>query len=125
MSRRLKALFFLLPMTVPAHAAETGPDPLARYVALTSVEPNCRRGPAGDEIVVCGRRAADRYRVPLLIRAPGDPKAEGLPAERVRLQHITTPCQDNSIFLVGCGMVGVSVSTGLTSLAPTLRPLAP
>lgn len=127
MSRSAAAFLVAALAALPAAAAE--PDPsdviLNRYAALTAAEPNCRGSRATDEIIVCGRRDADRYRVPLLVPTPGDPRQEGLYDERERLQHITTLCQDNSIFLVGCGMAGVTVSTSLGDRKPRLRPLAP
>ncbi|OYY89305.1 MAG: hypothetical protein B7Y45_12490 [Sphingomonas sp. 28-66-16] len=57
----------------------------------------------------------------------GDPRHEGVEAERQRLQHRTTPCQDRGPFLIGCGSVGVHASTrvggdGITGAR--LRPLA-
>jgi hypothetical protein len=127
MSRSAAAFLLATLAAFPVTGAEpeTSEDILSRYTALTSAEPNCRRGRAADEIIVCGRRDADRYRVPLLVPTPGDPRQEGLYDERERLQHITTLCQDNSIFLVGCGMAGVTVSTSLGDRKPRLRPLAP
>lgn len=53
------------------------PSALEIYRQRTTVEPRCRQA-AGDEIVVCGRREADRYRVPLIERDPGDPRGETL-----------------------------------------------
>lgn len=90
---------------------------------LTSVEPRCRQA-VGDEIVVCGRREADRYRVPLIERDPGDPRGETLMGERERIQNKTTPCQQRGPYLVGCGMVGVSVSTTIGRDGIKYRPLA-
>lgn len=111
-----------------AHAQAVKPlsaeDALAAYARQTATRPDCRRARAGNEISVCGRREADRYRLPLLIKAKGDPRAEDLAAERVRLQNITTPCQDNSVFLVGCGFAGVTVSTRLDGSSVKARPLA-
>lgn len=125
MSRILGGSALLLACQPAPLAAQ--PDPaasLVTYRALTSVEPRCARA-SGEEIMVCGRRQADRWRIPFIAYSVGDPRAEGLPAERVRIQHETTPCQDMGPFLVGCGMVGVTVGTSLDGAPLRLRPLAP
>jgi hypothetical protein len=98
---------------------------LAAYREQTRATIRCD-GASGEEIVVCGRRNADRYRVPLIEYDPGDPKHEGAPAERERLLARTNNCQEKSVFLVGCGMVGVSasVSAGGTRISGE-RPIAP
>lgn len=96
---------------------------LDMHKKLTSVEPRCRQA-AGDEIVVCGRRDADRYRVPLIEREAGDPRGETLMGQRERIQHKTNPCQQRGPYLVGCGMVGVTVSTTIGRDGIKYRPLA-
>lgn len=110
MSRMAIALLMMI-ACVPARAAQslTAADAMIRYQELTRGNPDCRHTQASDEIVVCGRRDADRYRVPLVTPEAGDPRVETVSAERERYQHQTTPCQDRGPFLVGCGMVGVSV----------------
>jgi hypothetical protein len=124
LSRRVALLVFALGSGSPGLASETAFD---TYRRLTTVEPPCNRDPQGSEIVVCARRDADRYRVPLTgIFEPGDPKAETLMGERERLQHITTPCDQRGPFLIDCGMVGVSVSTAIGGGGGIkYRPLAP
>ena len=64
------------------------------------------------DITICGRRAADRFRVPLVVTDPGDRRNEAVPVERERLLHRTNPVQDLSTFLVGGGMAGVSTTVG-------------
>ena len=129
MSRITRALVLLI-LIDPAIAAAEQPNlakHLATYWTATSVEPHCNQA-AGNEIMVCGRRAADRYRVPFIVYEKGDPRAEGFWGERERIQHQTTPCQNLSIFLVGCGAVGVSAKVGFGAgglTTPRLRPLAP
>ena len=84
---------------------------LAGYRAKVAATIRCR-APEGDEIAVCARRDADRYRVPLKVMPdPGDPKHEGVHDERERLQAKRNNCAEKSAFLVGCGHVGVTVST--------------
>jgi hypothetical protein len=119
-------------LLIPLAVAFAGPalatdDPMTTYRKLTTVEPPCNREPQGNEIIVCARRDADRYRLPLSgLFEPGDPKTEGLMGERERLQHITTPCDERGPFLIGCGAVGLSVSTAIGGEGGIkYRPLAP
>ena len=99
---------------------------MGNYQAMTRVEPRCSAPRAGNEIVVCGRRRADRWRVPFILKETGDPTIQNVSAERNGLIATTTPCQDNSVFLVGCGKgVGISVSTAIGGGSGVkLRPLA-
>jgi hypothetical protein len=101
-----------------------GAAPIDTYRALTRAEVVCDR-PNGEEVVVCARRDADRYRVPLVLPTPGDPKAETASEERERLQAKVTPCRSGGPFLIGCGMVGVHMTAGGGRSGPELRPLAP
>ena len=64
------------------------------------------------DVTVCGRRSADRYRVPFIVHEPGDPRYRRVSEERAALLHRTTPLEDKSIFLVGGGMVGGGVTVG-------------
>jgi hypothetical protein len=99
-------------------------DAMARYREQTVAGPRCAVARSDTDITVCGRRNADRYRVPLVIHDAGDPKYQGVPADRERLLARTSNCEEKSIFLVGCGKVSVSVGTkGL--LLGGERPLAP
>jgi hypothetical protein len=99
-------------------------EPMERYLELVSVDPDCKRERKPDEITVCGRRDADRYRVPLLIPQDGDPRNEGVHGERERLQHITNACDAKGPFLIGCGGVGIGVSTNFSGQRVRYRPLA-
>ena len=96
---------------------------LNKYRALTSVEPGCKRGPQGDEVVICARRQADRYRVPLTTSYDGD-KLPDKELARV-LDTAPPPCGEGA-FTVKCGAVGVSATMGAGRPARvSLRPLAP
>ena len=75
------------------------------YHAMTRAVPACA-APVGDDIVVCGQRQADRYRLPLV---EPDPE-QGVPAERARLLAQSDNCREKRLFLVGCGMAGASAS---------------
>jgi hypothetical protein len=90
----------------------SGPTAFERYKQLVSVSPDCKKRAAPDEIVVCANRDADKYRLPFVPTPDeGDPRGETRGEERIRLQNITTPCQNYNLFLSGCGMVGATVST--------------
>jgi len=95
-----------------AAAASSDAALLAAYRAKTRAEVRCDATASSSEILVCGRRNADRYRVPFVTITPGDPAHEGVPQERYRLQARTTPCQDRGPFLVGCGSVGIGLKAG-------------
>ena len=125
MAKSRITLVLLSVMALPA-AAEQSPL-LARYEALTAVSPRCSAPQPGREILVCGRRRADRWRVPYLLKEAGDPSIQDVWDERNALLPTRTPCQDHSIFLVGCGKgVGFSATLGLgPGVNPVrVRPLA-
>ena len=118
------ALAALLYSSAAASESVTADTALSVYAERTQTRPNCRRARLANEIVVCGRRDADKYRIPFIVYDAGDPRGEGRPGERERLQHRTTPCQDHGPFLVGCGSVGVSISTRFDGTRLKLRKLA-
>ena len=93
---------------------------IATYHDLTRAALRCA-APSGDEVSVCGRREADRYRVPLVER---DPERDVVPLERERLLARTSNCEEKRLFLTGCGMAGVTVSTAGSHLGGE-RPIAP
>ena len=120
------ALVTLLFVSTPTMAAPNVSGVVATYEAMTRIEPRCSAPKASNEIVVCGRRRADRWRVPYLLKEAGDPSIQNVSAERNGLIPTTTPCREHSIFLVGCGKgVGLSVSTAIGGDSGVkLRPLA-
>ncbi|WP_261300168.1 hypothetical protein [Sphingomonas alpina] len=121
----LGALLLILIQASPVDAVPDGAA-IERYRALTKVGPRCAASTDPDEILVCDRRRADLYRVPLIVPPdPGDPKNEGVPAERERLLARSNNCAEKSSFLVGCGMAGVSVGTRGVQLGSGERPIAP
>ena len=95
-----------------------------RYRAATRATIECHDNQP-DDIVICGRRDADRYRAPLTVIDPNDPRNESVAAERERLQAKTNNCQEKSTFLVGCGAAGISVSTRSGVSLMGERPIAP
>lgn len=124
MTKSIMTTALLAMVAAPASAQERAT--MGNYQAMTRVEPRCSAPRAGNEIVVCGRRRADRWRVPYILKEAGDPTIQNVSAERNGLIATTTPCQDNSVFLVGCGKgVGISVSTAIGGGSGVkLRPLA-
>lgn len=114
------ALMLLL-QTTPSAAAL-----IAETRALTRATTECRMQRDGDDIVVCARRDADRWRVPYLIPTPGDPKAEDAPGDTERLIARPNACAEMRLMAYGCGMAGVSATAGARGVGVhTLRPLAP
>ena len=74
-----------------------------------------------DDITICAKRDADRFRVPLETVDID----KGVPAERARLIERPNNCQEKSAFLVGCGKVGVGVSSQHGVVLGGERPIAP
>jgi hypothetical protein len=86
-------------------------DPLVEAARLRLTgERRCVVDPDSTDITVCGLRRADRFRVPFIVHAPGDPRHEAVMAERTRLLARSNPIKDMSPFLVGGGHAGVSVT---------------
>ncbi|MBJ6120334.1 hypothetical protein [Sphingomonas mollis] len=78
----------------------------------TAAEHRCVATADTTDITVCGLRHADRYRVPFVVHDPGDPRHEGVSAERNRLLARTDNCQEKRAIQVGCGFAGVHMTTG-------------
>lgn len=95
---------------------------------MTTAEPRCARAADATEITICGRREADRYRVPFVVHDPGDRRYESVGAERERLTHKKNAIEEASAILVGTGMAGVSTTVGGSSggkaVVTGYRPLA-
>jgi hypothetical protein len=89
------------------------------------VEPRCAAPTRDTDIIVCGARRADRWRVPFIGYDAGDPRAESVSAERNRLAAAPrVPCGQGAI-IANCGsMVGVSVTIASDGRLRE-RPLAP
>lgn len=121
---RSAAVIAILLGSAPAHADM----PLDRYRAATSVEPRCTTPADGREILVCGARRADRWRVPFLGYDAGDPRGESVEAERKRISAAPrVPCGQGAIIANCGGGVGISVVStfGAGGSEERLRPLAP
>ena len=125
MSRTVVTVLALI-TTLPA-SAQT-PDSLETYQRLTSVEPQCARPSSGREIIVCGNRRADRWRVPYIGYDAGDPRRETVEGERKRVSAAPkVPCGQGAIIADCGGGVGIKASVGLGTNGGQLRlrPLAP
>lgn len=95
---------------------------IANYREKTRAETPCRKASGDNEIVVCARRQADRYRLPLMSTYNGAEAAE------VRIARLTDtappPCGEGA-FLVKCGMAGVTATVSSRGVRIVQRPLAP
>ena len=111
----------LLLSAVPIEDAATL---IARSSTVIAGE-RCAPDPDRTDITVCGRRRADRFRVPFVVHDPGDPKYQPVIVERDRLLNRTNPVKELSPFLVGGGMTGVTVSSRSGVGGATGRKLAP
>jgi hypothetical protein len=114
-------LALLLSLAVPVEDAAAL---LARSQAMLVGE-RCVINPDATDITVCGRRNADRFRVPFVVHDEGDPRYEAVIVERDRLLNRTNPVKELSPFLVGGGMSGVTMSTKSGLTGTTHRSLAP
>ncbi len=104
-------------------AKAVAPPPIR--IGQPFVEKPCNHARTTTDVTVCGKRSADRFRVPFVVHDAGDPKYESVSAERERLLHRTNPTSDLTPFLVGGGMTGVKMSTQGGVTGATDRPLAP
>lgn len=116
----------MLSMLLMMIAGQDADALIANARKLTAAEPRCEQTPGSTDITVCGLRAADHYRAPLVVHDPGDRRYESVAAERERLTHRSTRLEDMSAFLVETGMAGVSASTnGSQTSVAGLRTPAP
>ncbi|WP_322964277.1 hypothetical protein [Sphingomonas fuzhouensis] len=99
---------------------------VAKTRRLTSVETRCVYDPNSTDVTVCGRRNADRFRIPFeLPPEPGDPRHEGVMEERTRLLARSSALKAMSPFQVGTGHLGVTFDSNPRGGGPTLRKPAP
>lgn len=121
---RIVVVAAALCLAIPASAST--PDTLSTYHKLTSVEPRCVRPSSDREILVCGARRADRWRVPYIGYDTGDPRGESVEGERKRVSAAPKmPCGQGAIIADCGGGVGLKYTTNFTSEGGRLRPLAP
>jgi len=103
---RILTMIMALTIAEPV-MAQSSEAALDDYREKTSVIVRCSQ-PAGDAIIVCGRRAADKWRVPFVGFERGDPRGRSVSDERNRLaSEPPVKCGLEATFH-NCGMVGVS-----------------
>ena len=96
-------------------------DVLTAYRNVTRADVRCAAPQSSDEITVCGRRDADRYRVPLTSIAPRD----DVPLERETLLAPRVNCGRIGMSFADCGFAGVTATTGGAGTRLRGRKLAP
>ena len=112
----------LLPLLLLAQEGSAIDAAIAEYRAKTAGDVQCKVADDADEIVVCGLREADRYRVPFV-----PPSRQELPDQRVNrlVGGRTEPECGQGAFMAHCGSVGATVSVGGRGLKWVRRELAP
>lgn len=91
------------------------------YRARTTAEPRCAQ-PVGNEVTVCGRREADRYRITFVTPQARD----SVPTERAQLlEPKVAGCGRVGQFFADCGFIGVSMTAGRAGVRVKTRELAP
>ena len=95
---------------------------VTNYRQLTRADVPCERPRGDDEIVVCGAREADKYRVPFV--SAGRTR-DSVPARTAYLttDFGATECGQGA-FMVRCGAVGVSMTVGFDGQTVVKRELA-
>lgn len=102
-------------------------DPLIRAARdRLAAERPCVQSVDSTDVTVCGKRAADRFRVPFIVHEPGDPRREGVHAERARLMRQPNACEQKQLMMYGCGHAGVTMTTSARGMSVAgRRQLAP
>lgn len=114
----------LLPMLLLAGAqqADRVETLLTDYRELTRATVRCRTPQNDDEIVVCSRRKADNYRVPLVLSGSAKNSVPVRTADL--LDEHRAPCGEGA-FLVKCGFVGATITVGVGGVHWVRREKAP
>ncbi|MBO9516380.1 MAG: hypothetical protein J7549_19870 [Variovorax sp.] len=89
-----------------------------------SANPACARARDENEIVVCSRREADRYRVPLVTAYNGPDTDAGRLTRLFDGADGHAPCGEGA-FTVRCGSVGVTATVNARGIHYVRRELAP
>ena len=115
-------LFFALLLFAQDHA-QSPAEVLEMHRQTWSANPECKRARDENEIVVCSRRAADRYRVPLVVQGSSENSDDRLD-RFFAANDGHAPCGEGA-FMVRCGSVGVSVRANARGVHFVRRDLAP
>ena len=95
---------------------------VTNYRTLTRADVPCERPKKDDEIIVCGAREADKYRVPFV--SAGRTR-DSVPARTAYLtQDFGATACGQGAFMVRCGGVGVSMTIGSDGQTTVKRELA-
>jgi hypothetical protein len=89
---------------------ETAARLMDEHRTLTRARIECRLDQSEDDVIVCANRQADRWRVPFITPAAGDPKVIDVHGERARLIAQPNNCAEMRLMAYGCGMFGASAS---------------
>lgn len=112
------------PQTEPPASAVTPAQALERHRQAWSANPECARARDENEIVVCSRREADRYRVPLATTYNGPDTDSGRLTRLFDGADGHAPCGQGA-FMVRCGSVGVTATVSARGVRYVRRDLAP
>ncbi|NYT41245.1 hypothetical protein HZY97_10790 [Sphingomonas sp. R-74633] len=104
----------------PATPAEA----MAMHRQHWSANPECKRARDENEIVVCSRREADRYRVPLATTYADPDTDAGRLTRLFDGADGHAPCGEGA-FTVRCGSVGVTATVNSRGVHYVRRDLAP
>lgn len=105
-------------------ATMTPAEALALHRRNWSANPECKRARDENEIVVCSRREADKYRVPLAMPYTGPDTDAGRLTRLFDGADGHAPCGEGA-FMVRCGSVGVTGTVNSRGVHYVRRDLAP
>ncbi len=116
-------LSFALLLLAQDHAP-TPAEVMALHRQRWSASPACQRARDESEIVVCSRREADKYRVPLQTTYNGPDTDQGRLDRLFDRADGSLPCGQGA-FTVRCGSVGVTATVSARGVRYVRRELAP
>lgn len=119
----------ILALLLPAQDADPAPhqtpaEVMEMHRQRWRGDVQCEKARDENEIVVCSRRDADKYRVPLVSSYHGKESADARIGRLFDGADGRPPCGEGA-FLVRCGSVGVTVSVSARGVRQVRRELAP
>ncbi|MDG2533285.1 hypothetical protein P6144_06475 [Sphingomonas sp. HITSZ_GF] len=119
------ATLLLAPAQAEAQApALTPAEAMEMHRRTWSANPQCTRARDENEITVCARCEADKYRVPLVTPYTGPDTDAGRLARLFDGADGNMPCGQGA-FTVRCGSVGVTATVSARGVHTVRRDLAP
>ncbi|MEP9358561.1 hypothetical protein [Sphingomonas sp. KR3-1] len=116
-------MLFAVLLLAQDHPEMTPAQVLEMHRARWAANPSCVRARDENEITVCARREADKYRVPLVEHGSSDNSDDQL--DRFFASNDGhAPCGEGA-FMVRCGSAGVSVRANAGGVHYVRRELAP